>query len=127
MIENIYESTLELIKKQTKMVSNDAAYCMMERLVKLMGEHDWNRFVQGSLDWNIEQCEKHKVDDEDVFGAFFYSFHKSFRQGDIYNFEFSAIETKELIVLIKIPADINNTVGCMGLLIEHKISLKTGF
>lgn len=91
MIENIYDTTLELIKQETKYVYSGkaAAFEMMGHLVKLMGEHNWNRTIQGELDYCIGECKKHKVNKDEWFGQFFFSFHKQFRQTDSFNVEIS--------------------------------------
>lgn len=91
MIDNIYNTTLELIKEETKYLFHEksAAFYMMERLVKIMGEHDWNELVQSCLDWTVKENKKFKIKKENEFGNFFSSFHKQFRQIDTYDFEVS--------------------------------------
>jgi len=63
MIDNIYNTTLELINEETKYMFHEksAAFYMMERLVKIMGEHDWNKLVQSCLDWTVNENKKLKV------------------------------------------------------------------
>ena len=77
MITNIYDSTLDLIGKEVDTQLNPANFHMMENLVKLMGEHDWNQLVQSYMD------------SENTFEEFFYRFHKQFRQVNSFDLSIS--------------------------------------
>ena len=92
MIINIYETTLELIEKEVDILissQKSSGFYMMKNLVNLMGEHDWNKLVEGLFDWVESQKD---LKEEDKFGFFFYNFHKQFRQTDSFN----VVITKDL-------------------------------
>lgn len=91
MIENIYDTTLEILKGEieSKTTHNDSGYYMMKSLVKLLGEHEWNQWVQNHIEWIVSENKKYDVKEEEKFGNFFSTFHKSMRQTDVYNLEIS--------------------------------------
>ena len=90
MIDNIYETTIELIRKKTEFSSSfeeAAPLEMMRHLVELMGQQEWNQLIQPYLD------------SEEKFEHFFFRFHKQFRQTDCYQLEMSITlgEPKHLV------------------------------
>jgi len=91
MIDNIYDTTISILKAEidSKTTFKDSEYNMMKSLVSLLGEHEWNQWIQGHINWVEGENEKYDVKEEDKFGNFFQSLHKSMRQCDIYNLEIS--------------------------------------
>jgi hypothetical protein len=89
MIDNIYDTTLEILKEKIKNSGEDAEFYMMKNLVELLGEHEWNSWIQHRLEYTVEYCKESGTDEEEWFGCFFHDFHKSIRQTDVYNIDMS--------------------------------------